>query len=30
VQFAGFEHDGFVKGLMFPAVAFADENAEEE
>src|SRR5215472_16620595 len=30
VQFARFEHDGFVERLVLPLVAFTDENAEED
>jgi len=28
--FAGGQHDGFVKRLVFPAVAFADENPQQD
>jgi hypothetical protein len=29
LRFARGEHDGFVKRFVFPAVAFADENSEQ-
>ena len=29
MHFAGFEHDGFVERLVFPAVAFANENSQQ-
>lgn len=30
MSFAGFHDDGLVEGLMMPAVALANEDAEEE
>ena len=29
MEFAGFEDDGFVEGVVLPAIGFADENSQQ-